>query len=257
MSAPTTWAATEDNIGGNKVDDRVRMFRNASGYDGEFGTVRALDRDHGWRVWVNPDGAPYGLAVRMDPDDLERILAEVDLPDATPASLDPSKVKAGDTVTLTKGETSVRGPVTGISYAGGGEWDFRVGEEAYRRAGRIGLWAVTAHQPAPEPEPEWKPGMFASARIRGYEQDGERYQGFFDSEGSFYFPDAEGRESAPHKDSVTDVRPLVVIDPAAVRDEIEAAGRRLVAAHAKQPRAENVDVYVAQVFAALGIEVTS
>lgn len=73
-------------------------------------------------------------------------------PFATPAPLDPALVKAGDTVTLTKGETSVRGPVTGISYAGGGEWDFRVGEESYRRTGRIGLWAVTSHQPAPEPE---------------------------------------------------------------------------------------------------------
>lgn len=81
------------------------------------------------------------------------------------SNIDPSTVKAGDTVTLTKGETSVRGPVTGISYAGGGEWDFRVGEESYRRTGHIGLWAVTAHQPAPESEPEWEPGTTGTATL--------------------------------------------------------------------------------------------
>jgi len=207
--APTAWTATEDNIGGHKVEDRVQMFRNASGHDGENGTVRALDRDHGWRVWVHPDRAPYGLAVRMDPDDLERIVLETSvatITDATPAPLDPANVKAGDMVTVRvvegRNEYDVHGkawepawePVYGLS------------------VGNVSLTApnvtLIAHQPAPEPEPEWKPGTV------WVDERGVRYLAGSNGSGSPRLYAADGAFVIPGPD--TDVRPLVVIDPADV-----------------------------------------
>jgi hypothetical protein len=79
-------------------------------------------------------------------------------------TIDPTAVKAGDTVTLSADETSTRGPVKDIQYAGGGEWDVWIANHAHPfRTGRIGLWAVTAHQPAPKPE--WKPGTTGTATL--------------------------------------------------------------------------------------------
>lgn len=69
-------------------------------------------------------------------------------------ALDPTAVRTGDTVTLTgpTGRATVAGPVTDAAYVGGGEWDIRIEDASTYRVGRIGLWAVTDHQPAPEPE---------------------------------------------------------------------------------------------------------
>jgi hypothetical protein len=82
-------------------------------------------------------------------------------------ALDPTAVRAGDTVTLTgpTGRATVTGPVSDVVYIGGGEWDIRIEDTSTYRVGRIGLWALTDHQPAPEPEPEWKPGATGTAEV--------------------------------------------------------------------------------------------
>lgn len=86
--------------------------------------------------------------------------------------------------------------------------------------GMKGMWPASkfelvakAKPLPPEPEPEWKPGMFGTA-VGG----NGRARGFFDDSGDFHYPDARG--VAYTASSVTDVRPLVVIDPAKV--DVEA-----------------------------------
>lgn len=133
------------------------------------------------------------------------------------APLDPELVKAGDTVTLAKGETTVHGPVTGISYAGGGEWDFRVGEEPYRRAGRIGLWAVTDHQPAPEPEPEWELEQVAEISFRGCHAAPLTTLRAIRTDAGWRTVNGDWADV-----NVESARPLVVVDPEAV-DVVELA----------------------------------
>lgn len=135
MSAETK----PDNIGGFKPSDRVTILNNAGDWDGKSGTVVELDHNHGWRVWVRPDGQAARL--RMDPDDLEHIAA-------TPAPLDPTAVKAGDIVTEEvwySAEKLQRGDVIigrGCESAGG-------------------LFLVRREVPAPKPE--WKPGTSGTA----------------------------------------------------------------------------------------------
>lgn len=78
-----------------------------------------------------------------------------------PAPLDPSKVKAGDMVTLENGETSVRGPVAHIEKAKHTDvaigfsipnvgWRYLVPDVLAQQD--YGIWTLTDHQPAPEPE---------------------------------------------------------------------------------------------------------
>jgi hypothetical protein len=126
-----------------------------------------------------------------------------------PAPLDPAAVKPGATVTVENGTTTVTGKVgtqgasgvpTALFMHGVGTLYFRDG------------WTLIAHQPAPEPEPEWKPGTVADI-----EADGDNtYRairteaGWWEAENNWTYADAE----------VTDVRPLVVIDPADV--DVEA-----------------------------------
>lgn len=84
----------------------------------------------------------------------------------TPAPLDPSKVKAGDTVTLDVAPVghapgfTVEGEVY-ASDAPGNQSALCVGGFLFdhHRA------TLTAHQPAPEPEPEWKPGTTGTAHV--------------------------------------------------------------------------------------------
>lgn len=131
-------------------------------------------------------------------------------PFATSTPLDPSKVKAGDTVTLF------------VAPAGHAP-TFTVAGETYLNGDivMVGGWPVmdprttlTDHQLAPEPEPEWEPEMVAVATVRGVE--GVRIV----RTDNPHFPWASGATVKANwlhaTSSVTDVRPLVVIDPAAV-----------------------------------------
>src|SRR5690606_11005522 len=93
-----------------------------------------------------------------------------------PAPLDPSKVKPGDTVTVrvepnpgTGWGTLDHGPeaieVTGTVWLDSGD-------NPHGPVAKVGVHALdlpnvtlTAHQPAPEPEPEWKPGTTGTAEV--------------------------------------------------------------------------------------------
>lgn len=125
---------------------------------------------------------------------------------ATPAPLDPSKVRTGDTVTLL-----VDPPDTHPSFTVAGETHSLGGPTVY-----LGGWRVddlpdyvtlTAHQPAPEPEPLLR-GLY-SARYMGSEPTAMWAS---DGGSGAVFRNDEGDEFAPEE--LADVRPLVVIDPA-------------------------------------------
>lgn len=172
----------------------------------ETATIREL-RDG--EVWAtdNQSGSHFVRAERGFRSDYE-------LADAAP--LDPSKVKAGDTVTLSADETSTRGPVKDVQYAGGGEWDVWIANHAQPfRTGRIGLWAVTDHQPAPEPELPTR-GTFGWAdtvdgRRHGFVvggANGSDYRAF-----RYYLPESDYSRAT---ESFSNFVPDVVIDPAAV-----------------------------------------
>lgn len=151
-------------------------------------------------------------------------------------AIDPRSVKAGDTVTLTRGKASHTGVVIGLP-----NWGYVLDTGAKQHDDYYSAhtdyisddeaWALTAHQPAPEPEPKWEPGTVAEATVRGargirviratntggsdpHEMDptwisadlvdrGQKVNGY---DGTYLH----------HDDDVTDARPLVVIDPATV-----------------------------------------
>src|SRR5690606_23921298 len=80
---------------------------------------------------------------------------------------------------------------------------------------------LTAHTPAPEPEPEWKPGAVADIEVWGDTElraiATEERRRWHAEDGNTYSEDGE----------VSGVRPLVVIDPAdaaRIRDAAMATG---------------------------------
>ncbi|MDR7385247.1 hypothetical protein [Promicromonospora iranensis] len=132
-------------------------------------------------------------------------------PDATPAPLDPSKVKAGDTVTVEV--IRLHGPRYSLS----GEV-YRVDTSGPLWVGPVCITApdedivrvrLTDHQPAPEPEPEWALDTLADITNGSTSVRAIRVE----------TPDGNVWQTIPHSSwwsdaNVTDVRPLVVIDPA-------------------------------------------
>lgn len=144
------------------------------------------------------------------------------LTDATPAPLDPSKVKAGDTVTLhveyddaSNGKPyDIAGEVTLDSY--GSRWIGPVmleGEQGYE-------FTLTDHRPAPEPEPEWEDGQIGDALVHG-----ASVRGFISNDGeSFVFSAPGGGYHEAGYGSFEDFVPLVVIDPATARKALEDNG---------------------------------
>lgn len=125
--------------------------------------------------------------------------------DNTPAPLDPSKVKAGDTVTLTFRTASITDTV---SHTPAAEGHINLKHAGTFPIGGGSVWTLTAHQPAPEPEPEFKPGTVF------VDDGGERYFVVaIDSKNTLLVDDVDDRY-AP--DEPEGLRPLVVIDPAEV-----------------------------------------
>jgi hypothetical protein len=137
--------------------------------------------------------------------------------DATPAPLDPSKVKAGDTVTV---HVAASPPfdVTGTVWAAAEMLGLSVGPMDLN-ASNVTL---LAHQPAPEPEVEWKPGTVAKITTTrtGNMLAIRRETGVTPPVVWQCIPDGSWWEDG----DVTDVRPLVVIDPAAARKALEDNG---------------------------------
>ncbi|HEV6951919.1 MAG TPA: hypothetical protein VKY86_01595 [Promicromonospora sp.] len=87
--------------------------------------------------------------------------------DVPPAPLDPSKVKPGDTVTLSRGKSSVTAEVTHVQnfihleHLG----RFRVKGLSSDRTSGYAEYTLTDHQPAPEPEPSWREGVVGTATV--------------------------------------------------------------------------------------------
>lgn len=160
---------------------------------------------------------------------------------ATPAPLDPRKVKAGDTVTLVGTKAKIEGEVEDVQKDTDALVIIQIDNLRFRVTGDD-AWLLTAHQPAPEPEPEWKPGTvadvtphrrpdLASRAVRGEDDMWHNtYGGMWD-------------------DDEVSVKPLVVIDPAAVRTKIAEGVRAKLGG----PLEAWVDV-ADDVLTALGIE---
>lgn len=117
-------------------------------------TVTALPAEP--HLFIGGHGKQMGMTLRVDD------FLFVPTYDA-PAPLDPSKVKVGDTVTVEREGVTVRGKagthglgiLTAVFISGVGTLYFRDG------------WTLTDHQPAPGPEPEWKPGTAGTATVQG------------------------------------------------------------------------------------------
>jgi hypothetical protein len=160
--------------------------------------------------------------------------------------LNPALVKAGDTVTLESGTGLVRDVVSLVDHYADGSWRFLTSEPPVQ-AYRVGPthWTLTDHQPAPEPEPVWKPGTVADIEVdgghtyRAIRNDGDQW----DAENAWTYGDSE----------VTDVRPLVVVDPEVAR----AALADLVVSNADGDPDGWVEAHESTILHAFGIEATS
>lgn len=174
--------------------------------------------------------------------------------EATPVPLDPSKVRAGDTVALL-----VDPPDTHPAFTVAGETHSLGGPTVY-----LGGWRVddlpdyvtlTAHQPAPEPEPEWKPGTVAVV-VQGGDPgagvDDHEFRAALQTDGMWVGLAGEAATSAP-----VSVRPLVVIDPAAVDVEALAEALRREWSGKDFGVTFSWDAIARTLLAALGIEATS
>jgi prophage tail gpP-like protein len=125
--------------------------------------------------------------------------------------IDPAAVKPGDTVTLSRGKSSATAEVTHVQnfihleHLG----RFRVKGLPSDRTSGYAEYTLTAHQPAPEPEPEWKPGTVADITVH----PSGVLRAVRARAGNYWAADTEEVYS---DDEVESVRPLVVIDPADV-----------------------------------------
>lgn len=153
--------------------------------------------------------APYKAPISDTPAAFP--LSEVAwLDDTTPAPLDPSKVKAGDTVTLT-----VDPPDTHPAFTVAGETHSLGGSAVY-----VGGWRVddlpdyvtlTAHQPAPEPEVKPEPGMSGTATVEG--QPGTRGVWLRSLGGRLWFAAYEAATSSGNLADAEEVSDFVPDEP--------------------------------------------
>lgn len=137
------------------------------------------------------------------------------------SAIDPSKVKAGDTVTATVPWTESFGfqrepyEVTGVTYVGSPDGSLWVGP--VELSGRV---TITDHQPAPERE--WRVGAMYRATVhndRDVEVMFTRGPATRTDERDAYYPwYVPSQDDFYHE--VTDVRPLVVIDPETDADRL-------------------------------------
>lgn len=161
-----------------------------------------------------PIVGPYSVYARFEgdrPGDGRQVRpGDVAVVPATPAPLDPKSVHVGDTVTVEveqpNGDTYV---VTGKANrtANGYTWVGPIRVDA----GAIEAYParITDHQPAPEPEPEWE--MTQVAVVTPHWKDDLTTRAIYGEDGNWH--NAYG---GFWSDDEVSVRPLVVIDPAAV-----------------------------------------
>jgi hypothetical protein len=125
----------------------------------------------------------------------------------TPAPLDPSKVKAGDTVTLTRGKQVVTDIVVRLDSVTPPEGGFSIilEETSYQYLTHTG-WTLTAHQPAPKPERT--PAQFGHALVDGQPVHGFRTSFVGDAAAAaFVFPIADGGYMQVNGDAYSDFVP--------------------------------------------------
>jgi hypothetical protein len=197
---------------------------------GALGTVTGTAATHLYIEWDNgktscvprevvaPAPEDHGTGDGSASDICAEPGCNCDLERRFPAPLDPSKVKAGDTVTVT-----VTDDKHGSIVVTGEAWedypgDLAVGPHLLSRDNVT----LTAHTPAPEPEPEpeWKPGTVAVVETEGAYPGGPRRA--VRRGGVWHSLDMEGYAIDAN---VTCVRPLFVIDPAHV--DVESVGAAL------------------------------
>lgn len=164
------------------------------------------------------------------------------------APLNPALVKAGDTVTV----HVVAEPEMP---------DYDVSGEVYRFLDGLAVGGhvlsnpdvtLTAHQPAPQPEPEYEPGTVAVV-IQGGDPgagvDDHEFRAALQTDGMWVGLSGEAATSAP-----VSVRPLAVIDPAAVDlDAIVSVVEEITTGADTQARSIYDVLHAA--FTELGIEV--
>jgi len=137
---------------------------------------------------------------------------------AEAAPLDPSKVKAGDTVTVTHGWAKVEDTVTEVA-----DWTPNGGTVALTLAHRPGdpfylnAWVLADHQPAPEPEPEWELEQVAEISFRGCHAAPLTTLRAIRTDAGWRTVNGDWADV-----NVESARPLVVVDPEAV-DVVELA----------------------------------
>jgi hypothetical protein len=220
-----------------KPGDRIRAVRDTTSEygvripKGSTGTV--YDSRYAALAFRPDDDRTLGEFRFIRPDDFERdhgtgdgsasdICAEpgcnCDLERRFPAPLDPSKVKAGDTVTLEKGTAKHVDLVADVDRYQDGDYRFKstTSPTHVYRVGD-GAWTLTAHQPAPEPEPEWKPGTVLLGNLPGLDPD-DPFWVVDDGETDPYVVDDTGVKHYPA--DLLNVRKALVIDPADV--DVEA-----------------------------------
>lgn len=206
--------------------DVTYQYRDAAGFDPE--TVYAANAE-----------VIAAKAYRVDRE-----------PDATPAPLDPSKVKAGDTVTLEKDGALVRDVVIEAKSRGVGQFVFYTAENpdplipgTYYLVNH-GAWTLTDHQPAPEPEPELPtaPGSLIKSEAGDL---------VFLTKAMWLDQDHDERNPS---DWAAPWTQMVVIDPAAV--DVDTLAERAYAA--LEPGAGLTEIYpvVETIMTHLGIEVS-
>jgi hypothetical protein len=210
-----------------KKDDRVVFVKDdyCGGVEMPKGTLATYDDDDYHALpWVRLDTGERVITWH------DRIAhAEHD----TPAPLDPAKVKAGDTVTVRVGPS----PDTGWGALRHGPEAIEVtgkvwldsGDNPHGPVAKVGVHTLdlpnvtlTAHQPAPEPEPEWTDGTVAEVTYNNADETEQFKTRALRGDGS-WVPFADVSDLIMD-DEVTDVRPLVVIDPAAARKSLEDNG---------------------------------
>jgi hypothetical protein len=152
-----------------------------------------------------------------------------------PARPDPSKVKPGDTVTVrvepnpgTGWGTLDHGPeaieVTGTVWLDSGD-------NPHGPVAKVGVHALdlpnvtlTDHQPAPEPEPEYMVGHVYEAKVANVGRvQVVRVDPDMDEDPLYPFPWFAPSENDHYTErAVTDIRPLVVLDPESDTDRLAA-----------------------------------
>jgi hypothetical protein len=235
-----------------KPGDRIRAVRDTTSEygvripKGSTGTV--YDSRYAALAFRPDDDRTLGEFRFIRPDDFERdhgtgdgsasdICAEpgcnCDLERRFPAPLDPSKVKPGDTVTVrvepnpgTGWGTLDHGPeaieVTGTVWLDSGD-------NPHGPVAKVGVHALdlpnvtlTDHQPAPEPEPEYMVGHVYEAKVANVGRvQVVRVDPDMDEDPLYPFPWFAPSENDHYTErAVTDVRPLVVLDPESDTDRL-------------------------------------